>query len=897
MFYEELYHYGTKRHSGRYPWGSGDNPYQHESWFLNEMTRLRAQGMNDTEIARAMGMSSNEFRTRRTVEKNAKIAADSTHALVLKDKGFSNVEIGDILGISEGTVRNYLNPAFKMRESKTQLLANELKAQVEKYPYLDVGKGVELQLGVSRTQMKPALALLKEQGYKVNYIQVEQATNPGKKTSVVVLAKDDVEWKDIYKNRDKIMSPQGVWFEDNGMTKRGIQPPVNIDHNRVAVRYSEDGGSLKDGVIELRRGIDDISLGKNAYAQVRIAVDGTHYLKGMAMYSDDLPDGVDILFNTNKTKEVPMMGPKKNTVLKPMEEDPDNPFGSSFRQRNYIGKDGKEHLSAINIVNEDSDWEKWSKTLSSQFLSKQHATLAKRQLDLVYKEKKQEYDDICSLTNPAVKQRLLQSFADDCDSQAVDLKAAPLPGQKTHVILPLTKIKDNEVYAPQYRTGEEVILVRHPHGGTFEIPRLIVNNRNQQGRETIGNQAQNAIGISAKVAEQLSGADFDGDTVLVIPTRNQLLKTSKPLKDLEGFDPKIEYKAYTGMPDVGPKNGFHKQNEMGKISNLITDMTIKGATESEIARAVKHSMVVIDAEKHNLDWKRSAKENDISQLKEKYQGGKNRGASTIISRASAEQRVDQRKDFYKINPDTGEKIFEYTGETWFNPKTGKEQKRQDKSTKMYEAKDAFELTSGPGLSAGTTIEGVYATHANKLKALGNKARKELYSTGNIVYSPSARKTYSAEVDSLNAKLNNALKNAPNERKAQLVADVIFKTKKDENPELKDDKEEARKVKAQIIEYTRQRAGTSKRKDRDITITDREWEAIQAGAIHHTKVQQILQNTNLDDIKERATPRDKKGMSSSSVARAKAMLRMGYPQSEVAKAVGVSVTTLKNNNVI
>jgi len=167
MFYEELYHYGTKRHSGRYEWGSGENPYQHESWFLGEMTRLRDQGMTDTEIAKAMGMSSTEFRTRRTVEKNAKIAADATHALELKDKGFSNVEIGNALGISEGTVRNYLKPSFKMRESKTELLANELKKQVEKHPYLDVGAGVELQLGVSKTQMKPALALLKEQGYRV----------------------------------------------------------------------------------------------------------------------------------------------------------------------------------------------------------------------------------------------------------------------------------------------------------------------------------------------------------------------------------------------------------------------------------------------------------------------------------------------------------------------------------------------------------------------------------------------------------------------------------------------------------------------------------------------------------------------------------------------------------
>lgn len=25
---DELEHYGTPRHSGRYPWGSGENPYQ-----------------------------------------------------------------------------------------------------------------------------------------------------------------------------------------------------------------------------------------------------------------------------------------------------------------------------------------------------------------------------------------------------------------------------------------------------------------------------------------------------------------------------------------------------------------------------------------------------------------------------------------------------------------------------------------------------------------------------------------------------------------------------------------------------------------------------------------------------------------------------------------------------
>lgn len=899
---QELYHYGTKRHSGRYPWGSGEVPYQHESWFLNQMNELRAQGLSDTDIAKEMGMSTSEFRNRRTIENEQKKAAEASYALKLKDRGHSNVEIGKMLGVSEGTVRNYLKPTMQERGNKVETLANVLKDQVEQKTYLDVGKGVEIQLGVKRTQMKPALQMLKEQGYKINYIKVEQATNPGKFTSVQVLTKDDVSYSEVYKNRDKIMSPGGVYFEDNGRTKRNIRPPVSVDSKRIAVRYAEAGGTDKDGVIELRRGVSDISLGESNYAQVRIAVDGTHYIKGMAMYSDDLPKGVDILFNTNKHEGTPMLGTKDNSVLKPIKSDPDNPFGATIRQRDYIDKDGKSHQSPINIVNDDSDWGNWSKTLSSQMLSKQSPALAKRQLDLTYRDKKQEFEDICKLTNPVVKKRLLESFADDCDSSAVHLKAAPLPRQATHVILPMTSLKDNEVYAPNYKNGEEVVLIRYPHEGTFQIPRLRVNNNNPEGKRLLG-QAQHAIGINAHVAEQLSGADFDGDTVTVIPTLGQPIKNSSPLKGLENFDPKEHYRAYPGMPETGPKTGFHTQSEMGKISNLITDMTIKGAPPNEIARATRYSMTVIDAEKHNLDWRRSYSENGIAELKIKYQGGKNRGASTLISKASGRYDVPQRK-LYRLSEKTvdeqGNKIFEETGATYI--KNGKEKKYLEKSTKMEEAfnqgKDAYSLSSG------TRIENVYAEHANKLRALGNQARKEYISTPNLKYSPEAKKLYSAEVDSLNAKLNIALKNAPNERKAQLVADKIWESKVKDNPSLKTDKGEASKVKAQIIEATRIRSGTTPLKARDgspgrlITINDREWEAIQAGAVSNTALTKILRNADLDEVRERATPRNnKRGMSSSAKARARAMLAMGYPQSEVAEACGVSVTTLRNNQLI
>jgi hypothetical protein len=86
---------------------------------------------------------------------------------------------------------------------------------------------------------------------------------------------------------------------------------------------------------------------------------------------------------------------------------------------------------------------------------------------------------------------------------------------------------------------------------------------------------------------------------------------------------------------------------MGKVTNLIADMTVRGANSDELARAVKHSMVVIDAEKHNLDYKASERQNGILALKKKYQGvnekGQLKGASTLITRATAREDVDRRK--------------------------------------------------------------------------------------------------------------------------------------------------------------------------------------------------------------------------------------------------------------
>lgn len=871
---DELYHYGIKRRSGRYPWGSGAKKSRNASDFLSTVDVLEKDGFNEKQIAEYFGLQTKQLRAYKSNAHNEVRAAKAAMALRLKDKGYSNSEIGRRMGINESSVRSLLDPAISMRKNASTNTAEMLEKEIASKKYIDVGGGVENQIGVSRNTLDNAVEQLRAKGYTYHYLKVEQL-GTGKFTSIKVLAAPDVTYKEVKDNQSKVTSP-GFYSEDLGQTVVGIKPPSSISSKRILVNYGDQGGSDKDGVIELRRGVKDLDLGAARYAQVRVAVDGTHYLKGMAMYSDDIPKGYDVIFNTNKNSSTPKMD-----VFKKMKDDPENPFGATIRQKTYIGKDGKEHLSALNIVNEEGDWNTWKKTLSSQMLSKQSTALAKKQLKLAYDIKKEEFDEICSLKNPVIKKCLLDKFADNCDSSAVHLKAAGLPRQASKVILPFPEMKDTEIYAPSYRNGEKVVLIRYPHGGTFEIPELVVNNKsNKKAKGLIGN-AQDAVGINPRVAERLSGADFDGDTVLVIPVGKVKIKTSAPLKGLKNFDPKVAYPGYPGMPKPGEKgSGFDKQGKMGDISNLITDMTIKGAPADDIAAAVRHSMVVIDAEKHNLNWRQSYLDNGIANLKAKYQGASNAGASTLISRAKGDKRVPKRKDGYKVDPETGRKIFTETGETY--EKNGKQVVRLQKSSKMYETEDAYSLSSG------TAMENTYADHANKLKALANSARKTSLTTKPIPYSPEAKAKYRQEVDSLNAKLNIALKNRPLERKAQLLANERVKLVRQNNPDM--DKDDIKKLKNQALTQARLQTGASK-KARLVDITDREWEAIQSGAISTNKLSQIIQNSDLDILKQRSMPRESRGISDAKRARAKMLESNGYTLAEIADSLGVSTSTI------
>ena len=931
----ELAHYGIKRRSGRYPWGSGDDPYQHGSDFLGRVEELRKQNFTytdpdtgkkysgDTAIAKSLGLSTGQFRTEIGLAKDERRMLQVATVKSLQKDGLNNSEIGRKMGINESTVRSLLDSKSEARMNQAKETAALIKKHIDEKGMIDVGKGVERELGISKEKMDQALYLLEKEGYKLYGGRAEQQTNKGNFTTIKVICPPGTEHKDIY-NFDQIHSIKEYISRDGGETfEKKFYYPASLDSKRMQIRYSEDGGLEKDGIIELRRNVPDLSLGESKYSQVRILVDGTHYLKGMAVYSDNMPDGVDVIFNTNKTKDKAM-----GDVLKKIKDDPENPFGSTIKDAEqgglywYDAKTGKrcsandpnvkvKKLGLINKRADEGDWTEWSDALPSQFLAKQNINMAKKQLKLAIDDKQYEFNEIKSINNPTIKKHFLEKFADECDAAAVHLKAAALPGQKYHVIIPINTLKDNEVYAPGYEHGTKLALIRYPHGGTFEIPILTVNNKNQLANKIIGKESIDAVGINKNIADRLSGADFDGDTVMAIPTHDKQGKvhiTSKPpLQGLEGFEPKTAYPERPGMRYM--KN---TQTEMGKISNLITDMTLKGATDDELAAAVRHSMVVIDAEKHKLDYKQSEIDNNIKALKKKYQGRYDEdgryhdGASTLISRAKGQATVDKRqgspyinikgsKNYDPTKPE-GSLIYKTADDleyqvTRTNKRTGEVEtvtkKRTQKSTNMAETDDARTLIS----EANTPMEREYADYANRMKAMANEARKEYIATGKLQYDKNAKAIYQEEVASLMAKLNTAKLNAPKERLAQLKANAEVNRKRKDNPNMT--AEEIKKAGQQAVNKYRAELGSVARKKREIDVTDREWEAIQAGAISDNKLKEILNNSNVDSLRQRATPRATKQVTAAKANRIKALSNSGYTLAEIANKLGISTSTVSN----
>lgn len=889
----DFLHYGTKRHSGRYPWGSGKEPYQRSGDLLSRVEELHAKGLSEKDIAETIGLSTTDLRMQVRVAKHERRELQRQQAKSLRDDGKTLKEIADIMGFTnDSSVRTLLNEKTASNKNQARATADILLAELNEKGYLDVGEGVERELGCSRKTLDEALFLLNAKGYPVYGVGVPQVNRPGQQTNIPVLCKEGTEYADAYAARDAglIMPVMNYHSDDGGLTFNKLEYPSSIDSSRVGIRYAEDGGLSKDGMVELRRGVKDLDMGGVHYAQVRIMVDGSHYIKGMAMYSDNLPDGVDILVNSNKPR-----GTDKMACLKPIkEEDPNNPFGALIAangQIHYTDDKGVERLSPINRLKSEGDWDEMSRTLSSQFLSKQPMALINSQLDLTYKDYVDQYQEILSLTNPTIKRKMLMSFADECDSAAVHMKAAALPRQKTQVLLPVDELGETEIFAPNFSNGERVALVRYPHGGTFEIPILTVNNKNKAAVEAIGLTAKDAVGINSAVAGRLSGADFDGDTVTVIPLSDKVkISSSKPLQGLINFEAKVQYRVPEGNPGkVRLMTKEETQKEMGIISNLITDMTLRGATPEEMTRAVKHSMVVIDAAKHKLDYKQSEVDNGIAELKTKYQSytgddGKPKvgGASTLLSRRKQTVDIPERKGSGWIDPDTGKHLYNESGRTYIDKKTGKTVAATEKIPRILAVEDVRSL------STGTPQEEAYANYANRLKALGNQARKSYLATPTATYDPQAKKTYQAQVDSLNAKLNVAAKNAPRERQAQIIAGSVVRAQKQDNPGMKS--ADIRKAGQIALQNARQKVAASGKSTR-IDITDLEWQAIQAGAISDSKLSQILRYADEEKFKARALPKQTTTLSPARVSKIKAMERSGYSIDEIAKAIGVSTSTV------
>lgn len=973
-----LMHYGTKRHSGRYPWGSGEEPYQHCDDFISRCDQLKKSDLSESQIAKHFGLTTTNFKKELSLAKQERKKLEIDKMQSLRDKGYSYQKIAEMMGYkNDSSVRSKLEPHQKAKLEEAEGTYQFLKEQFKDKKYIDIGKDAERELNISREKFDEAVYRMQMEGYVVHKRHIEQATMKGQNTTIQTLCVPGTELKDFLKVDPKeIHSLHDYTTNNDGETfHKKFAYPKSMDSSRLKIRYAEEGGVERDGLIEIRRGVEDLSLGNDRYAQVRILVDNDRYLKGMAVYSDDLPDGVDVVFNTNKSKDKPM-----RDVLKPIKVDKEtgepeaNPFGSNIKdpelggQYYYKDKNGKEQLGLINKKSSEGDWEDWANNLPSQFLSKQNMDLITRQLNEAKDIKQSEYDEICSLTNPTVKKKLLEDFATECDSAAVHLKAAALPRQKYHVIIPVNDLKNDEVYAPGYEDGEKVALIRYPHGGTFEIPICTVNNKNATARKLIGTDTIDAVCINKEVADRLSGADFDGDTVMVIPTNSKVnIKSTDELPGLKGFDAKMQYGTYKDGDNYINKYGepikvmSNTQTEMGKISNLITDMTLLGATDDEKARAVRHSMVVIDAEKHKLDYQQSFKDNNIDALRRKYQKriDPNTGevvgygaASTIISRAKSQATVARTqgspkvnikgKDWYdpdlpegsliykladdlyypeyatskpgsdlrgyvldngkkvyydkndkekyayykpveKVDPDTGEVTFtNSTGELTYRTKM-----KSQKSTKMAEARDARELYSDP--HNPNPKEVLYADYANHMKAMANKARKEAATTEDIPYSPTANKVYKNEVNSLKAKLNTSLKNTPRERQAQALANSEIEAKLRANPDLKYDKKDLKKYKDLALKRARETVGA---KRTPIELTDKEWEAIQAGAITKTMLKDILRFADSASVKSRAMPRNTKTLNDSQRATLIARYNTGnYTLSQLAASFGISTSAV------
>ena len=100
----------------------------------------------------------------------------------------------------------------------------------------------------------------------------------------------------------------------------------------------------------------------------------------------------------------------------------------------------------------------------------------------------------------------------------------------------------------------------------------------------------------------------------------------------------------------------------------------------------------------------------------------------------------------------------------------------------------------------------------------------------------------------------------------------------------------KKLRTQTLKAAREKTGANKVQ---VSITDREAEAIQANAISASMLEEIMQNGDMDQIRSIFTPKDNKAILRQKVQRAKMYADNGYTNAEIAKALGVSTGTVSD----
>lgn len=208
---EELEHYGMPRRSGRYPYGSGENPYQHGSDFLARIKEKKDSNFSWTDpktgekytgekaIYKEMGLTSSEYRRQVSWANYEKRLDQVQTAKSLKSDGLGATEIGRKMGLPESTVRSLLNPSSEDRMNQVMDTVNFLRDQVIEKGMIDVGAGVEQELGISRTRLDTALDYLeKAEGCPIYGGGIPQPTNANQQTNQKVLCLPGTKNNEIY---------------------------------------------------------------------------------------------------------------------------------------------------------------------------------------------------------------------------------------------------------------------------------------------------------------------------------------------------------------------------------------------------------------------------------------------------------------------------------------------------------------------------------------------------------------------------------------------------------------------------------------------------------------------------------------------------------------------------